>query len=275
LLSEPRTIHFMTELQVLPVKELAIPPEALRKLYTKLFDAGQYRYDNCDLQASPPTLTTRRESGQSMCQIGAHVIRLIESKPAMPSDEFEGVARTVLTALAQCGGVEPVFYVQRTRIQCLAQPHTHNALFLLAGRVANVIAKVEPFGRPPGLFGIRFRFLPYDGPQEEGDGEGDPTAEVEAASEAATDQSEEYDEPFKEPAEGFVSVRMEMYEEDPSQILIEVSCVHPFTEPITLGDLDKICANIRDTHSFVLEKCKRFLDQFDNNDDEGDEEDDL
>src|SRR5438105_2283236 len=109
----------MTELQGLPVKELAMPAEAARRLYNKLFEAGQHRYDNLDLQASPHTLSRRREAGQSVCQVGPHLIRLVEDGPDMPADEFEVAARTVFEALAQCCDVAPIFYLQRTKIQCL------------------------------------------------------------------------------------------------------------------------------------------------------------
>jgi hypothetical protein len=164
MFSSPRPIFFSTELECPPVKELAIPKEAARKVYTKLAgEPSHCRYENLDMQASSPTLSTRRgEDGRSVCQIGRYSVRVEEVQPEMAHDGFIDVVKTVLTAL---GDSCPPFFIQRCKIQCLSQPNVlPEPLAILATRIGQVADKVGPFGRTPSFFGVRFRFVPWSSP---------------------------------------------------------------------------------------------------------------
>jgi hypothetical protein len=129
----------------------------------------------------------------------------------------------------------PGFFLQRCTVQCLAHPReSEHPLVLLAGNLANVIDRVEPFGRPPGYFGVRFRFPPKPQQRESGAGEAQ---------------------------EDFVSVRFETYAKEPSLIWMEVRA--SYVNPATLSDIDTICANMEITYGFLTNQCVRFLEQFD------------
>ncbi|HEY2826100.1 MAG TPA: hypothetical protein VGJ04_00750, partial [Pirellulales bacterium] len=158
--STPRPIFFSTELEVPPMKELAIGKSVVRSLFNKLHEPGGYAYENLKMQGERPCLSTERgEEAQSRCEIGRHLIKIEEHQPEMPVDEFVGVVKTVLRCLGEdC----PPFFIQRCKIHCLMQTTNIDPLALLAGNIANVTDKIGPFGRFPSFFGVRFRFRPWD-----------------------------------------------------------------------------------------------------------------
>ncbi len=63
MLSEPRAILFHTELQLPPIEEIKVSKERVRELYNKMCEPGGYTYENLDLQATIPTLSTRKPDG--------------------------------------------------------------------------------------------------------------------------------------------------------------------------------------------------------------------
>jgi hypothetical protein len=246
MLADTRALFFQTELQLPPMKELKISKDQVRGLYNKMFEVGGYPYENLHLQGEMPALSTDRGDGKSLCEFGSHLIRIEEREPVGGVDEFVCVVRTVLGGL---GKVSPI-YVQRCRVQCVAQPHgSESSIGLLAGKVANVMHKIDPFERPPSYFGVRFRFVPGVEEPEEG------------VSEAAGGT-----EPAREAVEhkGFVNLRFETYSKDVKSVWMEVAAVYPFSELIAVPEhLDAITDNILETYRFLAEKSKKFLDQFD------------
>ena len=275
MFSSPRPIFFSTELETPPIKELAIPREAALRLFFKLREKPSgCRYENIETQATNPTLSTRRgEDGRSTCQIGRHMVRIEELHPEMPADEFVNVAKTVLQTLGD--DCKP-FFVQRCKIQCLAQPNVlPSPLGILATRVGNVGPgeRIAPFGRPPTFFGVRFRFDPWS-PDEEPDSdatenettdhdvseiaEDDPPGAGEAEDADDEDAIQQVTE-----GRGFLTVRFEPYTEDPRQMWVEVAANYIAPEPIIITDLSIMERNILETCRFATDNCKRFLDQFD------------
>jgi hypothetical protein len=100
MLAGGRTIFLNTELLLPPVPDLRIKKEQVRELYGKLHDPGHGApYENIDLQAETPTLSTRRENGQSVCRIGEDKILIQEDRPEVHVDEFVGMVQTVLKTL--------------------------------------------------------------------------------------------------------------------------------------------------------------------------------
>lgn len=243
--------------------------DAAKLLYNKMHEAGGYPYENLELQGTTPTLSTRRgDDGKSTCQIGRHIVRLEELHPEMPVDEFVNVVKTVLRALKDhC----PPFFLQRCKVHCLSQPNvTPNPLGILASRIGNVGDKVDPFGRPPTFFGVRFRFQPWSSTDQDNDeedvengdsGEDGPSS---GTSSMAVDQPPtELPAPPAVEARGHVTVRFEPYDADPSQVWIEVAAMHFAPEPIMIADLSFVEKNILETWQFAADNCKKFLDQFD------------
>ena len=83
-------------------------------------------YENLDMQARRPTLSTRRANGESICELGPEMIKIEETRPEFTIDEFIGVVMTVLRGL---GNDCPPFFLQRCQMQCLlptARPSQHN-----------------------------------------------------------------------------------------------------------------------------------------------------
>ena len=246
MLTEPRSILFQTELLGPEIPELRIDKDVAVKLYAKLRDpvgAGK-RYENLDLQRKPNRLCTRRDHGESICDIGQHVVRLTEDQPETDIDGFLEIIREVGGNLAEFN--LPPFIIQRCSIQCLVRPtEAPDALSLLAGNAANVIDAIGPFGRPASAFGMRFRFVPYSTSEDEGDAH-----------------------------DSFVAVRFESYHKDHKQIWMEVRASHLSDSPIEIGQTEVICDKVKETYDFLTEQCIVFLEQFDKREEpEPDEED--
>jgi len=269
MLSEPRVIFFQTELKVPPIEQFEIPKskDLARQIYNKMFEPGGYRYENLDLQAPQPTLSTRRESGQSICRVGTHSILIAESEPEFEVDEFVGVVKTILRAIGN--DFPPFFIPQLCKIQCLSQPNNcENAVDLLGGKVANVLGSIDPFERPPSYFGVRFRFSAVDLHEVQGDADADLNEEG-GESEPVADVPQETKPPDQAQAtehESYVTLRFETYDKDVTQVWMEAAAVYPLLIPV--GDLDKVEYNIRETYRFLTMKAKKFLDQYDQPHDE-------
>jgi hypothetical protein len=240
MLSEPRAIYFSTELEFPPFEPFRITKDEVRALYNSLFGDLEPRYSNLNLQAEKPVLSSRRGNGRSRCEIGDHTILIEEDATNVTLEDFTDIVLNVIRSLGQSC---PPFFFQRCKIHCLATPHgAGDSLELLAGRVANVLGKIDPFERSPSFFGVRFRFLP----------------ESDEPSEGATDVAQR-----NQPEEGFAAVRFETYSNNPEQVWMEIESNYPCTPVITTNDTNRIEANITRTYVFLSEKCKRFLDQFD------------
>jgi hypothetical protein len=261
MLSDPKSILFSTELKWPPFEEFGVSKDVVRTLYNKMFDPGGYTYDNLELQNDKPLLHRSTSNGRSMCQFGADSITIEENTVDCDIVSFVDIVKTVLGGLDQDD--VPPFYLQRVRIQCLSRPtHCSNAVELLAGRASKVFDVIEPFERPPALFGMRFRFPPVHlvrSPEdevvvEEGDAQNDDEADdIELAmSEGRVEEKA-----------GFVVLRFESYAKDPQSVWMEAASTYPLPEPLALDDLEKITENIQTSYEFLTVNSKQFLDQFD------------
>jgi hypothetical protein len=251
MLSEPRTIYVQTELRWLPIEGFGISKDGIRAIYNRLHERKQHSYENLDLQADTPTLSTRHEKGFSQCQIGSDGITIEEKRTEFTIDEFIAIVKAVLDAL---GDECPPLFAQLCKIQCLTQPHERgDSLSLLAGEVANVISCIDPFERPPSFFGVRFRFMPEflleDAEENEEVEEGEPAPSLPGDAELE----------LREGSEAFVNVRFETFAEDMSLIWMEATASFA-PQPI---DASKVAKNILEVYEFLAVKCKAFLDQFD------------
>jgi len=265
MLSGIRTILYQTTLKWPPFQDYVVGKGVIRSLFNKMHDPGGYHYQNLDLQAEPPTMSTRRQTGHSVCKFGADYLAIEEKKPELA---IEGFIEAVLIVL---GGLNqddvPPFFMQECKLQCLAQPaNVSNSLELLAKNVANVYESIEPFQRPPHQFGVRFRFPPVviesvtPAPSSEGDSEvveADANSKVQLADPATIGEG-------AKTLGSYVTARFETFAEDMSLVWMEVTASYPQLErPLRLTDKSRIAENIRETHMFLTDKCKRFLDQFD------------
>src|SRR4051812_24772674 len=136
MLSGTTTIYFSTELRFPPIPDFRISDQKIITLYGKLREPGQAsRYENLDLQAETPTLSTRRQGGLSACMLNSDLVRIEEDCP--PDLNIDGFIEHVETVLKAIDDVPP-FILQRCTIRCLAQPtNSEDSLELLAGRVAD------------------------------------------------------------------------------------------------------------------------------------------
>lgn len=259
MLSEPRAIFFQTVLEWPPVElcEFRIGKDVIRQFFNKLFEHEfvDHHYENLDLQAQKPTLSTRNVNRESICQFGDRSITIEERRPDFAVEGFTTVVKEVLRGLKAVADeiddyVVPPFFVQRCRVNCLSQPMASgSSLKLLAARVANVMEVINPFERPPSFFGVRFRFSPV-------------ILETEDAEDAE-------DAAF----ESFASVRFETYSEDPSQVWMEVAATHPLMHvSATLNETEHVIANMVESYEFLTLRCKAFLDQFDTPDKQASQE---
>jgi hypothetical protein len=260
MLSEPRAIFFQTELVWPPFEPFSIERDVIRRLYNRMFEANGYEYPNLDLQSETPTLSRSDANGKSTCRFDKNSLVIEERTHNITQEVFAQVVETVL------GGLQeehiPPFFIQKCRIHCLAQPHNcKSSIDLLAAEVANVYESIQPFGRPPSFFGVRFRFEPlvisalsHSDNAEEG---------VEQAGEHAEAAESHEDIESHIECEGFVSLRFETYEKDISQVWMEVVAAYPQETPLTVNNTHPITENIRKTYAFLTERSKRFLDQFD------------
>jgi len=273
MLGDTRAILFQTELEWPPVEfgNFRVGPTFVRRLYNAMFepDFSDYHYDNLDLQGKPPTLSRQSEDGRRwICQLRERSLFVEDRWPSNPQswmdeygkappksrlDEFvkavQAVAGAAQHVATEIGCELPPIFVQRCKIQCLSQPlGSRGSLQLLAGKVARVMDVIAPFGRPPSYFGVRFRFSPCD--IERGDN---------------TTQHRD-----------FATVRFETFTEDASQVWMEVAAAHLATEgPLSFDDPGPIQANIKKSYDFLTEKCREFLNQFDELPDGDDAEDDT
>lgn len=256
MLSEPRAIFFQTILEWPPVElyEFRIGKDVIRQFFNKLFEHEfiEHHYENLNLQAQKPTLSTRNVNRESICQFGDRSITIEERRPDFAVDGFTTVVKEVLRGLKAVADeipdyAVPPFFVQRCRVNCLSQAMASgSSLELLAARVANVMEAIKPFERPPSFFGVRFRFPPV-------------VLEAEGAQGAAF--------------ENFASVRFETYSEDPSQVWMEVAATHPLMHVgATLNEPERVIANIVESYEFLTLRCKAFLDQFDTPDEQPSQE---
>lgn len=252
MLSEPRAIFFQTELVWLPpqVSDYRLDKAAVRSLYNTLFEAdfNDHCYENLDLQAQKPTLSSEREGKRSICRFSENSITIEEQRPNFTVEEFWEIVKTVVGAfkkVVEGDGSEPSFppfFCQRCRINCLTQPHeVDNSLTLLAERLSCVKNAISPFERPPSFFGVRFRFPP-----------------VVVKTETGETKARHGD---------FATVRFETYSDDPSQIWMEILANYvPLAEEsarTTLDSMELFRTNIMNAYHFLTERCKAFLDQFD------------
>ncbi|HWE00897.1 MAG TPA: hypothetical protein VG326_00705 [Tepidisphaeraceae bacterium] len=264
MLSELSAIYYNTELLIPPIPDFRISESKIIGIYNKLKEPGGYQYKNLDLQADPPTLSTRRDDGESICKISKDKIRIEETKPntAMTLDEFANVVKTVMQAI---GSDMVPFFVQRCTMRFLSQPHgSKDAIQLLAGKLANVYDKIAPFGRPPSYFGVRFRFAPaIEVELEDDDSEGSTGGDSPESSFSRNAMRVERDDDESGPVihKGFITLRFESYSGDHRQIWIEVAAQYP--DPVMVNAMDEVERNIRHTYDFVNDKAKRFLEQFD------------
>jgi hypothetical protein len=244
-----RTLSFGTDLHLPPTPEFKIKPAQVHSLFNKMHEPGGYPYESLEKQIDRYLLTTKREGGKSVCQLGPDMIRIEEEKPEMPLNDFDNVVQTVIKALP---GVGP-FFLQRCRAECLVQVQSEaDSRVLLAGKIANVLDRINPFERPPSYFGVRFRFEPQ------------------FADDNDKDEDDENDNPIMKPSTdqgelihtGFMQARFETYSKDKTQVWIEVTATYPEVF-IPETDLEKIVQNIKQTYDFLSVKCKAFIDQFD------------
>lgn len=257
MLSGITSIHFHTDLLLPPIPEFAIKESQITGLYNKLREPPHRPYQNLELQADPPTLSTRHGNGRSCCQIGADKIRIEEdgAGTVVDCDEFIETVEAVLKSLGPNPGP---FFGQRCVIRCTAQPNrSPDSLHLLAGKLGNVLTTIDPFGRPPSFFGVRFRFQPHDGQGHADDAEaGEPPPRKKRNKRKA--EAIEH--------KGFLTVRFETYSQDMKKVWMEVDGQY-LEEIIQAQNIAEVSENIRRTYRFITENSKAFLDQFDKADD--------
>ena len=270
MLSGLRTVFFQNTLRWPPLEGYSVSKDAIRRLYNKMFEPEGYRYENLDLQSDVPSLSSRREGGGlSVCRFGTSSLTIEEKKPTLTVDGYIEAVTTVLSALSE-EEVPPIF-LQECRMQCLAQPsNAQSPLVLLASRVARVYDHIEPFGRPPAFFGVRFRFPPVIllDREEASHNTGEEPSDAQERSLEAPSSIEpahgDASEGRRVEKRGFVTVRFETHAEDTSQLWMEVTAAYLETDPVlSLRDTERIANNIRETHTFLAQRCKQFLDQFD------------
>lgn len=249
MLSELRSIYFMTEFKYPPFEAFMVSRDQVQDLFQKLSQDPAFRYENLDRQASPPFMSTRgdEDKGESRCEIGKDSIRFIEDRMSISVEDFADRACKVLETLGE--DCPPIFY-QKCEVECLAQPHVSNdSLVLLAGVVSNVANKIGPFGRPPSFFGVRFRFAPYNKDEDEDEDQKDWVSD--------------------EDHSGFITARFETYSKDRSMVWIEVVSSNPCKEIISPKNLDTAKENILSTSRFAQERCIAFLNQYDDEESDG------
>jgi hypothetical protein len=254
---EPKSTFFQTQLEWPPIDDFAIPTSVVLGLFNKMFEPGEYRYDNLSLGSDKPTLYREVTKGQSLCQFSKESITIEESHDDATIGTFKEVVEIVLGALEE--DEIPPFFMQRVRIQCLCDVSGCNgAVDLLAGKVANVFSAIEPFRRPPRFFGIRFRFPPVSiitAPESvvDSDGSDDDTIIERAIKEGRLEEKA-----------GFVTLRMETHAKDINQVWMELAGTYPhLDEPMALADMRKITRNIQSAYEFLTNNAIEFLNQFD------------
>ena len=106
------SIFFQTELLFPSLSSFRPNKDKIRKLYNKMFEAGQHSYENLELQGERPTLSTKKEDGRSICQFGDNYIRIEEDQSGCNDDAFPDIVKTVLRGM---GDDFPAFiFLQRS-----------------------------------------------------------------------------------------------------------------------------------------------------------------
>jgi hypothetical protein len=252
VLGEPTALFFQVELRWPPPELVSfrVSHTLVRALFNKLFEPeySEFAYQNLELEPRRPTLSRQSGNARSVLQFDSSSLTIEESKSESHLNQFEKHIAAVLRALASVAtGLEvevPEFFLQRCKIQCLAQPYNSTgSLPLLAGGVANVLERIDPFERPPCHFGVRFRFPPAEIVDQEG---------------------EEGEEGEVRTHRNFATVRFETYEADPAMVWMEVASEYMlYPNEIALADDRKITAHVQETYDFLTQQCVHFLNQFD------------
>ena len=250
MLSEPQAILFETQLGWPPAEIVAFRPtkDFVRGLYNALHETefNEFVYQNLELQGLS-LYSKHEEGGVSRIKFNDGHIAITEENSGTTVEDFVRRVRTVSTALAQVSakyelGSVPLF-TQRCKINCLSQPNEVSPLDLLASRMSVVKEEIEPFGRPPAFFGVRFRFPPVTIVEDD-------------------------EETIAEELEDYCVVRFETYSDDQSKVWMEVASSRLFKSAVDFSDDGQqiVEAGIRCAYKFLSENCKNFLDQFDKRD---------
>ena len=275
------SIFFQTELLFPSLPGFRLGKDQIRKLYNKMFEAGQHSYENLELQGERPTLSTKRENGRSICQFGDSYIRIEEDQTGYNDDDFAGIVETVLRGMGD--DFPALVFLQRCTIRCLFKPKHMDSIRLLAEKVANVYSTFPPLGRIPTYFGVRFGFLPMyihleEPNADESADESHPDAAggMELALPARSDESpgddaadQMIEAAMEEPLacdNAYMTLRFETYEKDPGLVLMEAAAeFRAFTDRNVFArdNIDTLAANIRETYRFLETRCPKFLAQFD------------
>ncbi len=266
---EASTIYLKTEFEFVPIDDGRFGEEFIRELFLGLSKPGmtEFAYKNLSLQDDPPRLyTTRiteRGKSRSTCEISPHSIEIEEDSVAgVDIGEFQERAKSIITAANEVATrlkrpIPPVF-TQRVCVQTVVQPsEVPDSLDLLAGKAARVLDLIDPFRRPPSYFGIRFRFIPHEPDNENGE-----------------------EPPFDgwdEAQDDFVTLRFETWSNDPSYVWIEVSSSRILSGAIDLDEhgTDRVCQNIARTYDFLQKNAIDFIGQFDRKDDDKGDDDEA
>lgn len=225
MLSGIRSIFYQTTLKWPPFEEYGIGKAVIRGLYNKMLEPGGYHYENLDLQADSPTLSSRRRNGHSVCKFCPDSLVIEEKSPEI-AVTIEGFIEAVQTVLGGLGQEDmPPFFLQHCKLQCLAQPaNVEDSLELLARRVANVYEPIAPFQRPPTHFGVRFRFPPVILKRIEETEDAPPSKGGDQAMETGNMQIPEVQVggATEKRIESYVTARFETFAEDIQQVWMEV-----------------------------------------------------
>lgn len=254
--AEPISVYLQTELQFFRLDEGRFGETFIRTLFFRLNQPGGHPYKNLDLQETPPTLSTTRMGDEgrssSRCRINPTQITIEHTNGMADIDDHKEAVKTVLRVAMETETEHkrpfPPILGQKTRVQCIAKPQSDaSPLIMLAGHASNVLGAITPFKRPPAHFGVKFQFAPHE--KKDGD----------EWSESQEDQ---------------LILRFETWTKDPAYIWMDAQSSRLLSPPDDGDDQSEaIVSNIQSVYDFLLDNGIEFLDQFDYEDEDENNDD--
>ncbi len=220
-----RTIAFLAEILHPPMD---LEAKAIQNLHAELFDIPELAYRNFTLAPDGIHMTNLVDQPGAVSSVSFLIdrVQFREEMTGLTVEEFGKRVRGVLERVIPARNL-PLATGQQFIVRSLLNPrHFQDSRDFLARAVCKIDpSHLEPFQRPPGLFGLKLVFpqLPQD--------------------------------------PSLFSLRIESFNQDPRSIFVEN--VGTFTHCVLPQGIGELLANLERTYAFLDEKATAFLARFD------------
>ena len=233
MLSEPRTINYLSELIHVPI---SVQVENLRLAYSKLCEKEGYENfirtaDGCRIEAGRiegqvPDKNSLQGEQLSSLTFKKDRIQIVEENNRMSLEQYRSRVESVAQVATEVLKV-PLFLVHQTTVRAITTPNCYKSAgeFLSDYLFKIQASEIQPLGRPTSVVGLRLLFPPTQ------------------------------NEPSK------FNVRVETYLKEPRSLYLEN--VATFQQPTPAQSLSLLGEHVEKAANFVSNNLWTFLTQYD------------